>query len=90
MRAASPGSEAPLALRYRAVRAATERLAEPLSAEDCAAQSMLEASPTKWHLAHTSWYFETFVLESAVAGYAPYDPDYRVLFNSYYNGIGAQ
>jgi ergothioneine biosynthesis protein EgtB len=90
MRAASPGSEAPLALRYRAVRVATERLAEPLSAEDCALQSMPDASPTKWHLAHTSWYFETFVLEGAIAGYRPFDPDYRVLFNSYYNAVGAQ
>ncbi len=82
MRAASPGSEAPLALRYRAVRAASERLAEPLSAEDCALQSMPDASPTQWHLAHTSWYFATFVLEGAIAGYRPFDADYRVLFNS--------
>ncbi|MGH0028261.1 MAG: ergothioneine biosynthesis protein EgtB [Myxococcota bacterium] len=82
------GADLPRA--YRAVRTATERLAEPLSAEDCAVQSMEDASPTKWHLAHTSWYFETFVLEGAVAGYRPFDPAFRVLFNSYYNGVGDQ
>ncbi len=76
--------------RYRAVRGASERLAEPLSAEDCGVQSMEDASPTKWHLAHTSWYFETFVLEAALPDYTPFDPHFRVLFNSYYNGIGDQ
>lgn len=81
---------ADLADRYRAVRAETLALAEPLSAEDCALQSMPDASPTKWHLAHTSWYFETFVLENAIPGYEPFDPAYRVLFNSYYNSVGEQ
>ncbi len=76
--------------RFRAVRRATEALAEPLSAEDCALQSMPDASPTKWHLAHTTWFFETLVLESAVPGYKPFDPHYRVLFNSYYNSVGEQ
>jgi ergothioneine biosynthesis protein EgtB len=76
--------------RYEAVRQASERLAAPLSAEDCGIQSMEDASPTKWHLAHTSWYFETFVLEGAVPGYTPFDPHFRILFNSYYNGIGEQ
>ncbi len=79
-----------LAARFRAVRAATERLAAPLSPEDCGAQSMPDASPVKWHLAHTSWFFETFVLEAAVAGYRPLDPAYRVLFNSYYHSVGEQ
>src|SRR5215475_7558114 len=79
-----------LAERYREVRRATDRLAEPLSAEDCTVQSMPDASPVKWHLAHTSWFFETFVLERGVAGYRPYHGEFRVLFNSYYNGVGAQ
>jgi ergothioneine biosynthesis protein EgtB len=78
------------AARYRAVRAATEALAAPLSPEDCTAQSMPDASPVKWHLAHTSWFFETFVLEAAAPGYRPLDPAYRVLFNSYYHSVGAQ
>src|ERR1700736_4940 len=70
------------------VRAQTETLAAPLSAEDCQVQSMPDASPTKWHLAHVTWFFETFVLERFEAGFAPFDPTFRVLFNSYYQGIG--
>jgi ergothioneine biosynthesis protein EgtB len=77
-----------LAPRYRAIRAATEALAAPLSPEDCAIQSMPDASPVKWHLAHTSWFFETFVLEPHVPGYRVYDAAFRVLFNSYYNAVG--
>ena len=73
---------------YRSVRTATERLAEPLSPEDCAIQSMPDASPVKWHLAHTSWFFETFVLEPDLPGYRPFHPSFRMLFNSYYNSIG--
>src|SRR3954470_24506865 len=73
--------------RFKAVRRATEDLARPLSPEDCGVQSMPEASPTKWHLAHTSWFFETFVL-SATPGYQVFDPSFRSLFNSYYNGVG--
>lgn len=74
--------------RLLAVRATTAALAAPLSAEDCAVQSMADASPTKWHLAHTSWFFETFVLQPYLDGYRPLDPAYRVLFNSYYVGVG--
>ncbi len=74
--------------RYREVRAATEALAAVLSDEDCAIQSMPDASPVKWHLAHTSWFFETFLLDSSLPGYRSYDPAFRVLFNSYYNAIG--
>jgi ergothioneine biosynthesis protein EgtB len=81
-----PGTE--LAMRYVAVRDATEQLVLPLSPEDCALQSMPDASPAKWHLAHTSWFFETFVLERFVAGYRPFHPAFRVLFNSYYNAVG--
>jgi len=81
---------AALAARYRAVRALSLDLRAPLSAEDCQAQSMPDASPIKWHLAHTSWFFETFVLASARSDYRPLDPAYRVLFNSYYQQVGAQ
>jgi len=77
-----------LAARYGEIRAATEALAAPLSAEDCAIQSMPDASPVKWHLAHTSWFFETFVLAPNHASYTPYNPAFRVLFNSYYNAVG--
>jgi ergothioneine biosynthesis protein EgtB len=73
---------------YRAVRARTLALAEPLSAEDQMVQSMPEASPTKWHLAHTTWFFETFVLTPLGAGYRPVDARYGFLFNSYYEGVG--
>ena len=79
-----------LLARYRCVRAATERLAAPLSPEDCVAQSMPDASPVKWHLAHTTWFFETFVLEPADPAFVPFDAAFRVLFNSYYNAIGEQ
>jgi ergothioneine biosynthesis protein EgtB len=77
-----------LAAHYGQVRRQTEQLAQPLSAEDCAAQSMPDASPVKWHLAHTTWFFETFVLEQAVRGYRPFHPQFRVLFNSYYVAVG--
>jgi ergothioneine biosynthesis protein EgtB len=80
---------ASLAKRYRAVRAASLALSDPLSAEDCALQSMPDASPTKWHLAHTSWYFETFVL-AAAPDYRAFDPAFAFLFNSYYNSVGEQ
>jgi formylglycine-generating enzyme required for sulfatase activity len=74
--------------RYLSIRQATAALAAPLSAEDCAIQSMPDASPVKWHLAHTTWFFETFVLARHHAGYRVFDPAYRVLFNSYYNAVG--
>ena len=77
-----------LAQRFARVRAATLALAEPLSEADCQAQSMPDASPVKWHLAHTTWFFETFVLEAYEPGFRPHHAAYRVLFNSYYHGIG--
>src|SRR5258706_2187272 len=80
--------EGSLLERYLAVREVTRKLAEPLSPEDCAIQSMPDASPTKWHLAHTSWFFETFILEPSGKAYRPFHPAFRVLFNSYYNGVG--
>ena len=79
---------APLLTRFRAVRAASLHLAAPLSAEDLMVQSCPEASPVKWHLAHTSWFFETFVLTEFLAGYKPFHPDFHWLFNSYYNSLG--
>lgn len=83
-------SGAGLRAGYAAVRAASLALAVPLSDEDCCAQSMPDASPVKWHLAHTTWFFETFVLEPRETGFAPFHPAFRVLFNSYYNGVGAK
>jgi ergothioneine biosynthesis protein EgtB len=77
-----------LATRFEAVRAQTEKLAKPLSAEDCQLQSMPDASPTKWHLAHLTWFFETFILEKYENNFKSFDASFRVLFNSYYNGIG--
>jgi ergothioneine biosynthesis protein EgtB len=76
--------------RYRDVRARTVALTAALSAEDCALQSMPDASPVKWHLAHTTWFFETFVVAPRNPRYRPFDPAFRMLFNSYYNGIGDQ
>ncbi|WP_374362894.1 ergothioneine biosynthesis protein EgtB [Pseudoduganella danionis] len=77
-----------LSEHYRQVRRHTLALAEPLSDEDCGAQSMTDASPVKWHLAHTTWFFETFILERLEADFVPFHTAFRVLFNSYYNGIG--
>jgi ergothioneine biosynthesis protein EgtB len=76
--------------RYASVRGLTENLAEPLSPEDQTVQSMPDVSPTKWHRAHTSWFFETFLLEPSLPGYKAYDPDYAYLFNSYYESLGAR
>ena len=73
---------------YFSVRSMTERLAAPLGAEDQTVQSMPDVSPTKWHRAHTTWFFETFVLDELAARYRPYDERYRFLFNSYYEGVG--
>src|SRR5579859_2207480 len=74
--------------RFGLVRAATMRLIEPLTPEDLMVQSCPEASPVKWHLAHTSWFFETFVLREFVAAYQPFDPEFLWLFNSYYKSLG--
>ena len=77
-----------LAEEYSAVRQQTEMLCQPLSVEDYGVQPMDDASPPKWHLAHTSWFFETFLLKRFVKGYSPFDEAYEHLFNSYYNGVG--
>ncbi len=79
-----------LAATLGRVRAFTEALARPLAPEDQVVQTMPDVSPTKWHLAHTSWFFETFVLPSADPAYEAFDPAYATLFNSYYNGVGEQ
>lgn len=79
-----------LAAAFEQVRAQSCRLVQPLSAEDCCVQSMPDASPAKWHLAHTTWFFETFILERFETGFQPFHPAFRVLFNSYYEGVGDQ
>ena len=76
--------------RFKAARALTESLAEPLSPEDQTLQIEWFASPTKWHLAHVSWFFETFVLEPSIPSYNGFHPAYREFFNSYYNSVGDQ
>lgn len=77
-----------LTARFHDVRQHSMELVRGLSAEDCQLQSMPEASPLKWHLAHTSWFFETFILSALPSPPASYDPAFAVLFNSYYVGIG--
>jgi ergothioneine biosynthesis protein EgtB len=79
-----------LSARYTQVRQATMQLVAPLSDEDCQVQSMPDTSPAKWHLAHVSWFFETFVLERHERDFQPFDARFRVLFNSYYEGVGEQ
>ena len=79
-----------LASRYGDVRQMTERLAAPLSAEDQTVQSMADVSPTKWHRAHVTWFFETFLLTRSLPGYRPYHAAYGYLFNSYYEAVGAR
>ncbi len=73
---------------FLAVREATETLARPLAIEDYGMQAMEDVSPTKWHLAHTSWFFETFILEVYATDYEPFHPEFRRLFNSYYESVG--
>ncbi|MEM9413613.1 MAG: ergothioneine biosynthesis protein EgtB, partial [Planctomycetota bacterium] len=74
---------------YRSVRQTTDRIVAPLSPEDCMVQSMEDASPTRWHMAHTTWFFETFVLKT-LPEYKVLNPKFNFLFNSYYNSIGEQ
>mgnify|MGYP000246293238 CR=1 FL=1 len=76
------------AASYLQVRRHTLALAEPLSDEDCGAQSMPDASPVKWHLAHTTWFFETLVLCPLAPEHVPFDERYALLFNSYYEAVG--
>lgn len=82
------GSREALAARFKDVRGLTEKLCAPLSAEDMQIQSMPDVSPTKWHIAHITWFFETFVLKPFDTGYREFHPDYNYLFNSYYEAVG--
>ena len=84
----SPDRVAALTSQYEQVRTLTDTLVEPLSAEDQLVQSMADVSPTKWHRAHTTWFFETFVLGAYQPDYVVVDPAYSYLFNSYYEAVG--
>ena len=75
--------------QFRRIRQFSQRISEPLTPEDCVVQSMPDVSPTLWHLAHTTWFFETFVLKN-LPGYEPFHPSFEYLFNSYYNTVGQQ
>ncbi len=86
----SGDDRAAAAARYHTVRTRTEALAAPLSPEDQTVQSMADASPTKWHRAHTTWFFENFLLAPHAPDYRPFHPTYGYLFNSYYEGAGAR
>ncbi|MBI2402059.1 MAG: ergothioneine biosynthesis protein EgtB, partial [Gemmatimonadetes bacterium] len=83
-------SPAGLQAHYGAVRRATEQLCEPLAIEDYVVQSMPDASPAKWHLAHTTWFFETMVLIPTLPDYQAFSAQFAYLFNSYYNSLGRQ
>jgi len=85
---ATAGHGAALHALFQTVRQTTAALTAPLSAEDQQVQSMLLASPAKWHQAHTTWFFEAFVLARFANGYKPFDPHYHFLFNSYYEALG--
>ena len=77
-----------IARQYAAVRARSEQLCAHLPPDDLGLQAMDETSPLKWHLAHVSWFFETFILRHFAVGYRPHNPAFEMLFNSYYNGVG--
>ena len=87
----NPGSApvGPLLRRFEEIRQTTLALSGPYSAEDQMLQSMADASPMKWHMAHTTWFFETFILSAHVPGYRPFDSRFKHLFNSYYKQLGA-
>ena len=84
----SSASQTALAERFCQTRALMTALIAPLAAEDCVVQSMPDASPAKWHLAHTTWFFEQFVLGPHVPGYRDFDARFGYLFNSYYETVG--
>src|SRR6201992_77104 len=76
--------------KYRAVRAASEAICQPLQKEDYVVQPIVDVSPPKWHRGHITWFWEAFVLIPHQPGYRPYNPDYNYVFNSYYETIGAR
>src|ERR1700722_17449397 len=80
----------PLACRYETIRAHTESLVAAVTPEDQCVQSMPDASPTKWHRAHVTWFFEEFVLRPSRDNYRVFDDNFRFLFNSYYEAVGAR
>jgi ergothioneine biosynthesis protein EgtB len=82
-------ARSPLLRRYQEIRGTSIELSQPYSAEDQMLQSMPDASPVKWHLAHTTWFFETFILAAQIPGYKPFDSRYKHLFNSYYKQLGS-
>lgn len=86
----SRGQNEPLSHQYDRVRQHALAICDPLAVDDFGVQPVPDVSPPKWHLAHTSWFFETFLLKPKLAGYKPFDESYEYLFNSYYNGVGAQ
>ena len=86
---AEQSAYSPLRERYRDIRNTTLQITSPFSAEDLMLQSMPDASPAKWHLAHTTWFFETFILSPNLPGYKSFDPRFKQLFNSYYKQLGS-
>ena len=89
-RAQRPATTSIDALRYADVRRQTLAICEPLEMEDHGVQPFPDASPPKWHLAHTTWFFETFLLEPFLPGYKRFHPTFEYLFNSYYEGVGSR
>src|SRR5687767_149668 len=87
LRVVTDGGQEPLVDRYTGVRARTEALSSRLTPEDQTVQSMPDTSPTKWHRAHTTWFFETFLLK-ALPSYREFHPKFGYLFNSYYEAMG--
>ena len=88
MLSAESAPVAVLSDRYREVRARTLSLIAELQPEDTVVQTMPDVSPTKWHLAHVTWFFERFVLKAFATDYSPFDESYDYLFNSYYHTVG--
>src|ERR1700757_2203648 len=88
MTMSGPAAPSDLLEEYLRIRAMTERLASVLSAEDQTVQTMPDVSPTKWHRAHVTWFFETFVLIPHGPDYTPFDERFGYLFNSYYEAVG--